>query len=47
MSTWLKERLLQLHKTTDKTVALVVDKSEVVEGKVEAIKHLSASKDFR
>ena len=46
MSTWIKERLSQVHQASQATVVgIVVDKSEVQDA--DFIKHLAGSKDFR
>ena len=42
---WLKERLTHAHKNTSKTVALVVDKSEVEN--LDILGHLAKSKEFK
>ena len=49
---WIKQRLAQVHKASDRTVVgIVVDKSEVQEaakgGDLDFIKHLAQSKEFR
>ena len=53
MSAWIKQRVLQVHKShPERVVGIVVDKSEVQEaasngGDFEFIKNLAQSKDFR
>ena len=53
MSAWIKQRLLQVHKShPERVVGIVVDKSEVQEaanngGDFDFIKTLAQSKDFR
>jgi len=45
LSAWLKERLTHLHKGTNKTVSVVVDKTEI--DNLDFLGHLSKSKDFK
>jgi hypothetical protein len=52
-STWIKERLNKIHKSSEKTVvAIVLDKSEIqdsasTDSNFNFIHHLSKSKEFR
>lgn len=45
MSAYIKERLTHLHKNTNKTVGIVVDKSEIEN--LDFLGHLTKSKEFK
>ena len=47
MSTWIKEKLASNSATTGKTLAIVVDHSEIQNNSLEFIKDLTASQHFR
>ena len=47
MSTWIKERLHTIQKSSATSVAIVVDKAEIQNGELDFLKGLSDSQEFR